>query len=98
MSPAIATGSVQGFDTLTAFAAAAAAFPLPMPPNAESLLANAPASMLDGELKRLTTDWICGLGVLGDIFEGSLKKEQQVRRNNNRGVAAEAEPGKNENG
>lgn len=88
---------MQGFDTVTAFAAAAAAFPPPVPPNAESLLADAPVSILNGELKRLTTDWICGLGVLGDIFEGSLKKEQ-VRRNNNRGVAAEAEPSKNENG
>lgn len=89
---------MQGFETVTAFTAAAAAFPPLVPPNAESLLADAPASTLDGELKRLTTDWICGLGVLGDIFEGSLKKEQQVRRNNNRGVATEAEPGKNENG
>lgn len=69
-----------------------------MAPNAESLLADAPASALDGELKRLTTDWICGLGVLGDIFEGSLKKEPQVRWNINRGSAAEVEPGKNENG
>lgn len=89
---------MQGFDTVTAFAAAAAAFPPLVPPNAEALLTDAPASILDGELKRLTTDWIFGLGVLGDIFEGSLKKEQQVRRNNNRGVTAEAEPGKNENG
>lgn len=69
-----------------------------MAPSAESLLADAPASTLDGELKRLTLDWICGLGVLGDIFEGSLKKEPQLRRINNRGSAAEAEPGKNDNG
>lgn len=89
---------MQGFDTVTAFAAAAAAFPPPVAPNIESLLADAPTSTLDRELKRLTTDWICGLGVLGDIFEGSLKREPQLRRNHHRGSTADAESVKNENG
>lgn len=89
---------MQGFDTVTAFAAAAAAFPPPVAPNAESLLVDASASVLDEELKRLTTEWICGLGVLGDIFEGSLNKEPQVRWNNNQGSVAEVELYKNENG
>lgn len=59
-------------DKESAFAAAAAAFPEIVPPSAESLMADAPASVLEAELTRLMGDWITGLDVLADVFDSTL--------------------------
>lgn len=56
----------------TAFTAAAAAFPEIVPPSAESLMADAPASVLEAELTRLLGDWMTGLEVLGNVFDSTL--------------------------
>ena len=56
----------------TAFAAAAAKFPEIVPPSAESLMADAPASIVEAELKRLMEDWMTGLEVLGEVFDSTL--------------------------
>lgn len=59
-------------DKDSAFAEAAAKFPELVPPSAESLMADAPASVVEAELKRLMGDWITGLDVLADAFDSAL--------------------------
>lgn len=44
-------------------------------------MADAPASVLETEMKRLMEDWIVGLDILGDIFKSSLHKDQKRRSN-----------------
>ena len=51
---------------------AAVTFPELVPPSAESLLADAPAAVVEAELRRLMEDWTTGLEVLGNIFDSSL--------------------------
>ncbi|KAI9879962.1 MAG: hypothetical protein M1830_006270 [Pleopsidium flavum] len=46
------------------------AFPEPIPPSAEAMMEGAAPAVVEGELRRLVTDWMTGLGVLRQALAG----------------------------
>lgn len=46
--------------------------PMPAPPSAAAMQQNAPASVVEGELTRVLTEWTSTIGTLGDFFDGLI--------------------------
>lgn len=81
------------YPSAAALEAAAQNFPDLVPPSAESLSADAPAEVLEAELKRLLGDWNRGLDVLGDLVTNVDDNIRGVGSSNGSGGGTKASDG-----